>query len=625
MRVTTNMVSKSYYRDLNKTYEAYARAAQQSESFRKFEKASEDPVSSLKAYRFKQEISENTSYQSNVSSLKETLSTQESSIKSIQDVVSHVHDNDCLGAITGTNSGNPSIRETYATRLRTLQASLVSDANVKFSDNYLFGGSGTSEAPFSVDSSGNLLYRGIDVNTGKIAAGTSTVINGVSITLGDTAGDYDGYTIQVANDATAAKAVNIDETNKIITVNLNLSSGSPKTNEDLFSALKTEFTTASMTGDTQRPITVEQPCADFNGAQIKLGDVGVAFGSYSIKVVDGGVGSADSIDITVNTVTVSMDLQNATAKTNQDLFELINSKFPNATISGNTTNTISSESDFTANVGLTTAKIGKDTQLNLGDLSGKYNGYTIEVRDGVDKVDTTTEAGKIIVTMNVGPSTTVKDLLKMLQTNSDFSNASISGNLSTSVTTATTVKLSSSNLPISIASNTIGLNGLTELANEKCYVDIGSGVSFDSSGKLNSQSAFNISVPGISVLGYGSADGTGTGMSNNLYTLMGQLADELESPSYSYNGFASLYEQFKKQANLLSDAVTTSGTNSAFLISTADRLTEVGDNAADALDEAAYVDIEDAYQNYTTRYYQYQCALKIGTDLLQSTILDYMR
>jgi ABC-type transporter Mla subunit MlaD len=114
-------------------------------------------------------------------------------------------------------------------------------------------------------------------------------------------------------------------------------------------------------------------------------------------------------------------------------------------------------------------------------------------------------------------------------------------------------------------------------------------------------------------------------MSNNLYTLVDQIADQLESPNYSLESVKPFIDQFTKQSELLSTAMTTSGTKSQFLTSTEERLTDVGDNAADALDEAAYVDTIDAYQNYMTKYYGYQCAMKIGTKLIESTILDYMR
>ncbi len=523
MRVTMNMASKSYYKNLNKNYEALMKAETMNTTYRKFEKASEDPVSSIKAYRFRQEVSENTSYQSNVSALEDTVKTQESSITSIQTVVNKIKSTDCLKAITGTTSASD--RATIANKLRTLQASIVSDANVKYGGNYLFGGSGTSEAPFTVDDSGNLLYRGIDVNTGKIAAGTSTTINGVSITLGDTAGTYDGYTIKIAN-STVSPVVNIDSGTSTITVNMDLSSG--KTNEDLLTALKTDskFSGASMTGDTQRPVASD------------------------------------------------------TAQT--------------------------------------TAKIGTDAQLNLGNTT-----YTnLVVQNGSAGVSTS--GSTVTVSMNITSSTTAEDLLKVLKSNSEFSNASMSGNLSTTVTAGTTA-LSSSQLPVSIAANTVGQAGLKALSNEKCYVDIGSGLSFDSNGNLNSQSAFNVSVPGISVLGYGSADGTGTGMSNNLYTLLDQIADQLENTNYSFDTVTTYINQFNDQSDLLSSAITTSGTNSTFLSSMEDRLTDVGDNASDALDEAANVDTIDAYQNYTTKYYGYQCALQIGTKLIESTILDYMR
>lgn len=625
MRVTMGMTSNTYYKNLNKNYEQLLRAEMQRTTFRKFEEASEDPISSMKAYRYRQEISENNSYQSNVSFLKDTISSQLSAITDIRSVTSQIADTELNKLLNDPMGKNEENRQAIATTLRSLQAAIVAGANIKFGGNYLFGGAGTAEAPFTVDASGNLLYRGIDVNTGAIAAGTTTNINGVTITLGDKAGTYNGYTIQIAN-GIAANPVAINNTAKTITVTLDLSHDPKKTNEDLLNALKstTEFANASMTGDTFRPVTAEPPFVDYNGARIILGN-GATYDNYTINIVDGGFGSMDSISVTGNTVTVSMDLSNG--KTNQDLLNLLRSttEFANASISGNASNVISSATNITAKAVMTTTACFDNAQLDLGDTTGKYNGYTLKLANGANSVTIDDTNKEITVSLNINSNTTAEDVLKVLKSNSEFSKASMSGNLSTKVTDGTAVTLTSSNLPTSIATNTIGQAGLKALANEKSYVDIGAGLSFDADGNINSQNVFNVSLPGISLLGYGTADGTGTDMSNNIYTLIGQIADILESDSYSQEKIKPYIDQFRKQTELLSTASTQAGTNKKFLETTEQRLISIGDNAADALDLAANVDTVDAYLNYMNQYYAYQSALQVGTKLLQSTILDYMR
>jgi flagellin-like hook-associated protein FlgL len=521
------MASKQYYKNLNTSFENFVKAANVNSSYRKFDTAIEDPVSSLKAYHFRQEVSENNDFQSNVSYLMSKLKTQENSISSIQSVVNNTDSTDVLKAITGTTSGED--RATIATKIRKLQASLVSDANVQFGGNYLFGGAGISEAPFSVDGSGNLLYRGIDVNSGKIAAGTTVAINGVQITLGDTAGTYDGYSLKIVSGS--PDGTSIDPGTKTIAVTLDLST--QRTNQDLLKTLKDEFPNISMTGDVDRPV---------------ISDAAQA----------------------------------------------------------------------------TTARIG-DAQITLGDAAGTYNNYTIKVQDGSAPVNVDDTNHVITVSLKLNSDNTAQDVLNSLKKDNRFSSASITGNPSATVSAATTATLTASHLPSSVAANTIGLKGLEQLSNEGSLSDIGAGLSLDPNNQVNTQSVFNSAIPGISILGFGTKDGSGTGVSNNLYTLMGQIADQLESSSYSYDSIKPYIDQFTKQTDLVSAAITKAGTNYNYLETNQARLETIGDNSEDALDLAANVDTVDAYEDYLEKQYTYQASLKIGSQLLQTTVLDYMK
>jgi flagellar hook-associated protein 3 FlgL len=53
---------------------------------------------------------------------------------------------------------------TLANELRGYQNMILGAANVKSSDRFLFGGSGFGTAPFTLSSSGDLLYNGVNVN-----------------------------------------------------------------------------------------------------------------------------------------------------------------------------------------------------------------------------------------------------------------------------------------------------------------------------------------------------------------------------------------------------------------------------------------------------------------------------
>ncbi len=443
MRITMGMVSRQYNKNLNNSLNQLNEASNRNTTLRKFNKASEDPFSASKAYRLRCEFQQNYDYQSNLGDVEDQLTTANSAMQSINNIVSEASTGDCIKAITGTMSKED--RTTVATKLRALQKAIVAPANTKFGDKYIFGGSGTVKPPFTTGAAGNLLYRGIDVNTGKIEAGSTLSYNGTQITLGDK--NFNGYKIQVTTANGVTPSVSADAASKTLTVNL----ATGAKNSDVLAALSANKTLTSTDGST------------------------------------------------------TFDLSKAA-------------------------------------------------------MSGDMN----------RPVDTTAQ-------------------------------------------TATAI-------------DTIGLDGLKALANEKCFVDLGMGLSLNTDGKtINEQSVFDTSIPGITFMGYGTVDGSGTGVSNNLYTLLGQVADQLESPNFSMDNIRPYLDNLGKQVQNSLNQVTKSGTKSNFLTTTKAQLESIGDNVDEKLNNTEYVDPMDAYLDYTWQQYTYQSSLKIGTQILQPTVLDFMR
>jgi flagellin-like hook-associated protein FlgL len=430
MRITMSMASKQYAKNLSASFERYTKATTKATTFNNFDNATEDPVGSMKAYKRVLQISQNSNYQSSVSSLESQFKTADSTLTSIQTLTGTASGTDYLKAITGTMTEEN--RGTIATELRTLQAQMVTAANTQYGGSYLFGGANTADAPFTVGTDNQLYYRGINVTTGAIAAGTTATLNGTQITLGDTAGTYNGYTINIAEDSAATSdSAAIDDTNKTITVTMKSLTG--KTNDDVLTALKSNsaFANATMTGDTSRPV-----------------------------------------DIT------------ATA----------------------------------------------------------------------------------------------------------------------------------------VATNNVGQDGLKALADEASYVDIGAGLSFNADGSINSQSVFDASITGLSFLGYGTTDGS----ANNLYTIMGEIADQLDSSSYSFDTTTALIDKFNTQTTALSNVITKVGTSETYLTSVESSLTTAGTNLDDDWQNIKTADVETTYIEQTSATLAYNCAIKVGSDLLSKTLLDYM-
>lgn len=438
MRITLGMISRQYNKNLNQSLSDLNTASNQNTTYRKFDKTSEDPFSAAKAFRLRRELQENADYQNNLSDVDSQLLTAQSSMMSINKIVQEVSSGDCLQAINGTLSTED--RGTIAAKLRKLQDAIVSAANTKFSDKYVFGGANTDDPPFSVDTDGNLLFRGVDVNTGKLAAKDATAINDTIVNFNNT-----------------------------------------------------------------------------------------ALSDYTIKVVDGGAGSADAVSLSGTQITVSMDL--VSGKNNTDLLNALKNE--------------------------------------TGLVDGSGNPI-------------------------------------------DFSGITMTGKLDSKLTGSVT------------SSNSVGQAGLQQLAEETSFVDLGMGLNFKGNGSINTQSVFNTAIPGLSFLGFGTANGSGTGVSNNLYTLMGQIADQLESGGFNMAEIQPYLDNFSDQGQALLAQITKSGTNSTYLTSVKTRLESIGDSITEKDDSVEFIDPAEAIMNYKMQEYAYRAALQMGTNILQPTFLDFM-
>ncbi|WP_306569613.1 flagellar hook-associated protein FlgL [Faecalispora jeddahensis] len=454
MRITMGMIAGQYSKNLNTSLNNFNVASRRATTYRSFERTSDNPFAATKLYRFRREMAENETYQDSLGDVDSQLMTAQSAMQSIYSIVSSAESGDVIQAITGTMS--ESDRTIIANKMRQMQQAFLSPLNTKFGEKYLFGGTEMTEAPFSVNDSGELLYRGINVNTGKIETGPAANFNGTLIEF-------------------------------------NSSSSDPITDPD-------------------------------TGYTIKDGIV--------LKVADGGAGSETNISISDDYITIKADLSKY--KTNQDLLNLIK---------------------------------------------------------GYDKID--------------------------------FSKIRISGDMNRSISVSNGAGGYQEIVSTSLTSS-IGQDGLSALANEEVLVNLGLGLKTTSeagSTTINSQSAFNSAIPGISFLGYGQDS---SGISGNLYTLMGQIADQLKSDGFSMENIQPYLDKFGEKSDALLGEITKSGSKSNFLSTMKTNLESMGDSLLERAEDIEYVDPGDAIMDFYMQQYAYNAALSMGTKILSKSFIDFM-
>ena len=223
MRITMSMIQERYKNNLNSSKTLYEKYALRATTTRAYDKPSDDPLNCARSYDVQQSITMNNTYQSNISSIEDTQNTADSILSSMYTTLNSTIKTQLEGI---TSSSSQSDRNTLADTLLSARDSLVSNMNSSAAGKYLFAGSASESVPFTVDSDGNLLYRGINVNTGKNSNGACETISAgdkdIQINFGKTIGDkLNGYKISVSVDGSATdNTASVDTDNKTISITM---------------------------------------------------------------------------------------------------------------------------------------------------------------------------------------------------------------------------------------------------------------------------------------------------------------------------------------------------------------------------------------------------------------------
>lgn len=162
MRITTSTMMRDYNSRLNSIMSRMNTAGTRVTTGRKYEKASEDPSSAVRAYKMRREFLQNDDYTRNLKDTQELFVSYESSMMQVSKMAEDAHV-DILTAINGTMSADE--RGILASKMREMQKTMVMDMNIAVGNQYIFGASGNKEPPFALSDTGVLTFRGVDVNS----------------------------------------------------------------------------------------------------------------------------------------------------------------------------------------------------------------------------------------------------------------------------------------------------------------------------------------------------------------------------------------------------------------------------------------------------------------------------
>lgn len=176
---------------------------------------------------------------------------------------------------------------------------------------------------------------------------------------------------------------------------------------------------------------------------------------------------------------------------------------------------------------------------------------------------------------------------------------------------------------------------LDALANEHEYVDLGMGLMEDENGKLVNGTAFDRSLPGLKVLGYGLDE---DGDPKNVAMILKRLGDIFQSCDPETGSLEKdngkgetliseatrLMDKLKISKDYIAGEYTSIDTKGHFLEENKDRMKMNEGYLQEERANLEDVDLADAITQFSWDYYCYSAALKVGTQLLSQSLIDYM-
>jgi flagellar hook-associated protein 3 FlgL len=167
---------------------------------------------------------------------------------------------------------------------------------------------------------------------------------------------------------------------------------------------------------------------------------------------------------------------------------------------------------------------------------------------------------------------------------------------------------------------------IEELKKDGLTMDLGLGLTVDSSGTIDPYSVFTYSIPGISVMAAGVTEVGGDEIPNNLYDQLGAIVTELrkDDGSYDRERLDALFSKLEDSSGIVLNNITEVGAKTSYLEFMTDRYGTQTLNLQERQVHVETVDTALTIINFATQKVAYQAALQMGTNIIQQSIFDFL-
>ena len=165
---------------------------------------------------------------------------------------------------------------------------------------------------------------------------------------------------------------------------------------------------------------------------------------------------------------------------------------------------------------------------------------------------------------------------------------------------------------------------------ETAPIDIGAGLSVDAAGVINDATVFNSALSALSFLGYGMDEDGDPQNAVSLIKELGKILSNCDADGkYANDGDAADVQRLTSKleaslANIINEWTDLDG-EANYLQVTEERLTENTYALQEQIAGLEQINLADAITDFSWAQYCYNAALRVGSDIVGQSLIDFMR
>jgi flagellar hook-associated protein 3 FlgL len=179
MRVTQSMIANNFLNNLSNSYKRLDKYMEQAYTGKKVSRPSDDPVVAMKGMNYRTELTEIQQYQRNLGEIHTWMDNSDDALDKATLALQRIRE---LAVQASNGTYEEGQRANIAEEVKQLKEHLISIANTKVNNKYIFNGTDTTNAPVEVDANGNITK--VSTNTEPV---NITVSDGVKLQANITA------------------------------------------------------------------------------------------------------------------------------------------------------------------------------------------------------------------------------------------------------------------------------------------------------------------------------------------------------------------------------------------------------------------------------------------------------